>query len=391
MRNATLAVAESCTGGLLGERITSVSGSSRYFKGGAVVYSNQLKTRTGRRSRRYDRAARRGEPRGGGRAGGRHSLSFRGRLSGSASPALPARLEERPEKPVGLVFHALASDSGTEVIERNFPGDRKRIRWFATTHGAGYGEKKTDVKQLSARSLRRNAGGLRLHGSGRSELEELTACVRYSESMAVTSYAYFRRPRHRRCHPRADCAFSGWRARICARCALGAAGIVARHAEVHRREAGAGGGAKSSRRWRQFGAARSDISLRGYGFFPTAKAPRVFWIGIRSRAAAGGAGGYGRRDDGSLGIAKEDQPSARTSRWRAARQDPARLAGRKATAPTRTFNAAGKTGCDAGSRVWYDDRRASSILYQSQLSPKGAKYTQPWRVLPLRHHKPQFA
>jgi nicotinamide mononucleotide (NMN) deamidase PncC len=34
---------------------------------------------------------------------------------------------------VGLVFHALASDTGTDVIERNFPGDRKRIRRFATT------------------------------------------------------------------------------------------------------------------------------------------------------------------------------------------------------------------------------------------------------------------
>ncbi len=40
----TVAVAESCTGGLLAERITSVGGSSRYFLGGAVVYSNQLKT-----------------------------------------------------------------------------------------------------------------------------------------------------------------------------------------------------------------------------------------------------------------------------------------------------------------------------------------------------------
>src|SRR6266446_2161594 len=44
MRNATLSVAESCTGGLVAERLTSVSGSSRYFIGGAVVYSNALKT-----------------------------------------------------------------------------------------------------------------------------------------------------------------------------------------------------------------------------------------------------------------------------------------------------------------------------------------------------------
>src|SRR5205807_2688620 len=43
MRGATLAVAESCTGGMLAERLTSVSGSSRYFLGGAVVYSNELK------------------------------------------------------------------------------------------------------------------------------------------------------------------------------------------------------------------------------------------------------------------------------------------------------------------------------------------------------------
>ena len=39
----SLAVAESCTGGLLGARITSVPGSSGYFKGGVIAYSNQLK------------------------------------------------------------------------------------------------------------------------------------------------------------------------------------------------------------------------------------------------------------------------------------------------------------------------------------------------------------
>jgi len=44
MRNVKLAVAESCTGGMIAERITSVPGSSRSFLGGAVVYSNELKT-----------------------------------------------------------------------------------------------------------------------------------------------------------------------------------------------------------------------------------------------------------------------------------------------------------------------------------------------------------
>jgi competence/damage-inducible protein CinA-like protein len=132
MRNATLAVAESCTGGLLAERITSVGGSSRYFAGGAIVYSNALKTelagvpadmieRHGAVSREVAAALAEG-------IRYRCETTLGIGITGVAGPA-----GGTPEKPVGLVFHALASDSGTEVIERNFPGDRKRIRWFAST------------------------------------------------------------------------------------------------------------------------------------------------------------------------------------------------------------------------------------------------------------------
>ena len=132
MRNASVAVAESCTGGLLAERITSTSGSSRYFLGGAVVYSNQLKTdfagvpedmihRHGAVSREVAAALAEG-------IRYRCESTLGVGITGVAGPA-----GGTAEKPVGLVFHAVASDSGTEVIQRNFPGDRKRIRRFAST------------------------------------------------------------------------------------------------------------------------------------------------------------------------------------------------------------------------------------------------------------------
>jgi nicotinamide-nucleotide amidase len=131
MRGATLAVAESCTGGLLAERITSVSGSSRYFLGGAVVYSNQLKTSFADVSTKL--------------------IESHGAVSREVAAALAEGIRARcgttlglgvtgvagptggtPEKPVGLVFLALASAQGTEVVQRNFPSDRERVRWFAS-------------------------------------------------------------------------------------------------------------------------------------------------------------------------------------------------------------------------------------------------------------------
>jgi nicotinamide-nucleotide amidase len=132
MRGATLAVAESCTGGLLAERVTSVAGSSRYFVGGAVVYSNALKTelagvptemieRHGAVSREVAAALAEG-------IRYRCESTMGVGITGVAGPG-----GGTAEKPVGLVFHALASDTGTEVIQRNYPGDRKRIRRFAST------------------------------------------------------------------------------------------------------------------------------------------------------------------------------------------------------------------------------------------------------------------
>ncbi len=131
MRGMTLAVAESCTGGLLAERITSVSGSSRYFLGGAVVYSNALKTqfanvpkamidRHGAVSREVAAAMAEGIRK-------RCVASYGIGITGVAGPSGGTE-----QKPVGLVYVALAGEEGTQVVERNFPGDRKRIRQFST-------------------------------------------------------------------------------------------------------------------------------------------------------------------------------------------------------------------------------------------------------------------
>lgn len=132
MRGSTLAVAESCTGGMLAERITSISGSSRYFVGGAVVYSNNLKTefagvpadmieRHGAVSREVAAALAEG-------IRYRCEATYGVGITGVAGPG-----GGTAEKPVGLVFHAVASDRGTEVVQRNFAGDRHRIRRFAST------------------------------------------------------------------------------------------------------------------------------------------------------------------------------------------------------------------------------------------------------------------
>jgi nicotinamide-nucleotide amidase len=132
MREETLSVAESCTGGMVSQRITSVPGSSRYFLGGAVVYDNSLKSSLADVPPLM--------------------IAEHGAVSGEVAAALAEGIRKRCKsslgvgvtgvagpgggteaKPVGLVFHAISDGKSTDIVERHFPGDRDLIRQWATT------------------------------------------------------------------------------------------------------------------------------------------------------------------------------------------------------------------------------------------------------------------
>jgi nicotinamide-nucleotide amidase len=123
----TLAVAESCTGGLICHRLTNISGSSDYFMGGVVTYSNQAKMDLLRISA--------------------DTLADKGAVSSETVAAMALGVKElfhtnfglavtgiagptggTPEKPVGLVFMGLATSNGVEYRRHQFPGDREMIK-----------------------------------------------------------------------------------------------------------------------------------------------------------------------------------------------------------------------------------------------------------------------
>ena len=122
-RRLTLATAESCTGGLVGHLITTVSGSSAYYLGGVIAYSNELKQ------------ALLGVP--------ASILETRGAVSRECAEAMAQGIRERtgadigisttgiagptgatPTKPVGLVYVACATARGVACEEHRFQGDR---------------------------------------------------------------------------------------------------------------------------------------------------------------------------------------------------------------------------------------------------------------------------
>jgi nicotinamide-nucleotide amidase len=124
----TLAVSESCTGGLLSNRITNVPGSSDYFLQGIVVYSNQAKINA---------------------LGVKPSiLKKQGAVSPEAALAMARGIREKTksdyglgitgiagpsggsvQKPIGLVFIALSWEKGKEVSKNMFLGDREKIKF----------------------------------------------------------------------------------------------------------------------------------------------------------------------------------------------------------------------------------------------------------------------
>jgi nicotinamide-nucleotide amidase len=130
-RRATLVVAESCTGGLLGERVTSVPGSSDYFLGGFITYASRMKVdwlgvpekiieEFGAVSSEAAEAMARGARR---RSGATYALS----ITGVAGPDAGGE-----KAPVGTVYVGLADGGGCSVTHRQFIGDRSRIRQFST-------------------------------------------------------------------------------------------------------------------------------------------------------------------------------------------------------------------------------------------------------------------
>lgn len=124
---ATIAVAESCTGGLLSARLTNVPGSSSYFRGGVVSYSNDLKTAWADVPREL--------------------IEAKGAVSSEVALAMAHGIRQRtdstlgvgvtgiagpgggtPEKPVGLVHISAVNEKNAKERAFRFLGDRDRIR-----------------------------------------------------------------------------------------------------------------------------------------------------------------------------------------------------------------------------------------------------------------------
>jgi nicotinamide-nucleotide amidase len=133
-RNLTLAIAESCTGGLVGHMITREPGASDFLLVDAVTYANSAKTRF----LGIDDEVIRGHGAVSSEVAAAMSEGVR-RMSGAdvglALTGVAGPTGGTAEKPVGTVYIAVTTGSGTTVKHRVFPGDRSRIQTFAAYAG----------------------------------------------------------------------------------------------------------------------------------------------------------------------------------------------------------------------------------------------------------------
>ena len=123
----SLATAESCTGGLIGDRITDIPGSSDYYLGGVIAYANRTKEHilgvNSETLERYGAVSRETviEMAQGARQalGAQIAIS----VSGVAGPG-----GGTPEKPVGLVWIGLSAPDGEQAWRFIWPGDRRQVK-----------------------------------------------------------------------------------------------------------------------------------------------------------------------------------------------------------------------------------------------------------------------
>ena len=120
----TIATAESCTGGLIGDRLTNISGSSLYYKGGIVAYSNSVKEKTiGVKKETLDSAGSVSEE-----AALEMARGIRNKLNadiGLSTTGIAGPKGGTKEKPVGLVYIAISYDRGEKVYRFTFTTYRK--------------------------------------------------------------------------------------------------------------------------------------------------------------------------------------------------------------------------------------------------------------------------
>ncbi len=123
----TVATAESCSGGLISHRLTNVPGSSSYFMGGVVTYSNEAKMELLHVAKpSLDEQGAVSEQVAGEMAEGareRFATDYAVACTGVAGPTGGTK-----EKPVGLVYVAVAAPGGTRVERCHFEGDREEIK-----------------------------------------------------------------------------------------------------------------------------------------------------------------------------------------------------------------------------------------------------------------------